>query len=308
MNASVIMPCHNAGAYIAQALRSAAAQTDPPHEIIVIDDASTDDSIAKVESSGVPVRLLRVNARNAAAARNAGIAAATGDWIAFLDADDLWYPTHLANAAKLLDAGQDVAYMANHHFLRADGSVQPIPADLQPKLDRTRSGITHLEFVDLLPKGFHFGHSTVMLRLDRVREVGGFDETQQRRHDMDLWLRVLRGRTWAWCQEPAAQYRIDTPGSISKSVINAEYFFLRALLKNLDGYPTDAMRQLVRTAARRSVSLAFVDGRREDYDLARRQAWPHLPASFRLAYGLAGLCPGLLRGAIRAKRGLTMGQ
>jgi hypothetical protein len=57
-----------------------------------IDDASTDDSILEIDRSGLPVTLLHVAARNAAAARNAGIEAASGDWIALLDADDVWYP------------------------------------------------------------------------------------------------------------------------------------------------------------------------------------------------------------------------
>src|SRR5262249_34415469 len=126
MQVSVIMPCHNAGRWISQALRSAAAQTAPPHEVIVIDDDSTDDSVEQIQASGVPHRLLRVRANNAAAARNAGIALATGDWIAFLDADDIWYPHHLESAASLLADGTDVAYMANHEFLFEDGSTAPI--------------------------------------------------------------------------------------------------------------------------------------------------------------------------------------
>src|SRR6476469_3757189 len=101
MRVSVIIPCHNAGRWIAQTLHSVAAQTYPAHEVIVIDDGSTDDSIAEIQRSGIPLTLLNVTVHNAAAARNAGIEVAKGDWIALLDADDLWYPNHLARAVEL---------------------------------------------------------------------------------------------------------------------------------------------------------------------------------------------------------------
>src|SRR5437899_5918483 len=88
MRISVIMPCHNASRWIAAALRSISKQTQSAHEIVVIDDGSTDNSVLEIERTSVPVKLLRVGFNNAAAARNAGIQAATGDWIALLDADD----------------------------------------------------------------------------------------------------------------------------------------------------------------------------------------------------------------------------
>src|SRR5262245_11631790 len=116
MDVSIIMPCHNAGRWIAAALKSAAQQTYPAYEIVVIDDASNDDSLDQIEKSGVRVRLLHVNVHNAAAARNAGIEAAKGNWIALLDADDIWYPNHLERAFELLSTSSDVAFIANHDW------------------------------------------------------------------------------------------------------------------------------------------------------------------------------------------------
>src|SRR4029077_7504501 len=102
MRISVVIPCHNAGRWIGTALRSVSEQSQQADEIIVIDDGSTDASVFEIEKANVPVKLLRVNFGNAAAYRNAGIDAAPGDWIALLDADDVWYPNHLARAAELL--------------------------------------------------------------------------------------------------------------------------------------------------------------------------------------------------------------
>src|SRR5690349_8692917 len=123
MNFSVIIPCYNAGPWIVQSLKSVAAQTYPAKEIIVIDDGSSDDSLAKIESSGVPVRLLKTRRSNGAGARNAGIEAATGDWIALLDADDIWYPNHLQRAVEMLEGSSDVALMTAHDWIDVNGKT-----------------------------------------------------------------------------------------------------------------------------------------------------------------------------------------
>src|SRR5438477_961645 len=198
MKISVIIPCHNAGRWIAQTLRSVAAQTYPAYEVIVIDDASTDDSIAEVDRSGVPVTLLHVAARNAAAARNAGIEAASGDWIALLDADDVWYPNHLTRAAELLRLTNDVAFMSNHDWIDLEGHVIPIPEAHRCKLLAPQTEMSIDDYYKLNETGFHFGHSTALYRRDRAIEVGSFDITQRRRHDSDLCLRVISNRTWTY--------------------------------------------------------------------------------------------------------------
>src|SRR5205814_4922462 len=116
MRISVIMPCHNASRWIAAALRSISKQAHSAHEIVVIDDGSTDNSVLEIERTSVPVKLLRVGFNNAAAARNAGIEAATGDWIALLDADDVWYPNHLARSEELLRVTNSAASMPHRDW------------------------------------------------------------------------------------------------------------------------------------------------------------------------------------------------
>lgn len=303
MRFSVIIPCHNAGRYIAETLRSVAAQTHPCHEVIIIDDGSTDDSLEQIRATGVPHRLLQTKFRNAAQSRNAGIEVATGDWIALLDADDIWVPEHLAMCAELLRDRNDVALIANHQYLNPDGSITDLLESLQPReIRKPTAGLSHLLFTDICAAGFQFGHSTVVYRKSRLDEVGFFDPNQRRRHDMDLWLRMLAGRTWAYDTRSHAIYRHRTPGGISTAVVECEYFFLRALLKNAENYRNQGMHTLVGTAARRSVSLAFVDGTDKEFELARGQAWPHLTPGFRVMYRLAGLFPGLFKAVIRAKR------
>jgi len=302
MRASVIIPCHNAERYIAAALDSIAAQTRPAHETIVIDDASTDDAVAIVEGHALPVTLLHCEHRNAAATRNEGIAAATGDWIAFLDADDQWMPNHLQRAGELLDDGDDVAFIANHNFLFEDGRVAKISEGLRPKLDQPETAIPASRWPELLTQGFHFGHSTVLLRRDRVEAVGRFDVTQKRRHDMDLWLKMIAGHTWAYDTALHATYRADTPGSISRNEPECEYFFLKALLRHREAFAGPAMDALIENAARRAMSLNFVDATWQEYQRARDLAMPHVPRRFAWGYQFGALCPPLMRALIRLKR------
>lgn len=300
MKVSVVIPCHNAGRWIGETLRSVAAQTRAPHEVIVVDDASTDDSAEQIRRSGVDVRLIPANCRNAAASRNVGIEAATGDWIALLDADDVWYPTHLARAAEVLAGTADVAYRALCDDMTADGTRSPVTKP-QP-ITETRTGLGHRDYMRLEDQELYFGHSSVLYRRDRVREVGGFDPAQVRRHDIDLWLRVIHERTWAWDTVPTVAYRVDTPGSICRNYLSCEVYYLRALVKNRAAYAGPWTDARLAKIARRVATIAFTDAPPAEARAALAEAWPHLPPRVRAAYRVARLAPGLARTAIRAKR------
>jgi glycosyltransferase involved in cell wall biosynthesis len=300
MKVSVVIPCHNAGLWIATALRSVAQQTRAAHEIIVIDDASDDNSLAQIEASGIPVKLLHVNVRNAAVTRNIGIEVATGDWIALLDADDVWYPNHLARAVELLRKSNDVAFMSDHDWIGLQGELLPVPDGFRCKLTAPCSGMDIEQYFQLTEDAFHFGHSTVLYRLDRVRAVGMFDPSQRRRHDSDLWIRMIADQTWTYDTLKSVAYRENTPGSLSKA--ECDYFYLRALVKNIDRVRSLSYRKHLARQARRAMGIAFVDGPGEHYTLIRELAWPHLSAKYRYLYRCASIWPGIARRLMRAKR------
>ena len=302
MRISVITPCHNAGAWIATALHSIAAQTQAPHEIIVIDDSSIDDSVEQIERCGVVVNLLRVNVCNAAAARNAGIEIATGDWLALLDADDVWYPDHLARAIELLSRTDDVAFMSNHDWISLDGAPIPMPDSAVCKLTSPRSGLTVDDYYRIGKDGFHFGHSTVLYRRDRVVAAGLFDVTQKRRHDIDLWLRVIAGGTWTYDTVKGVGYREGVPGSLSKDALECDYYYLRTLARNAALIPSELLRESLARQARRAMGIALVDGSKEHYARIHALARPHLPPFYRFFYSWGSVWPGLLRAMIKAKR------
>lgn len=102
---SVVITVRNGERYLSAAVTSILEQSTPPAEIVVVDDGSTDDTVGVLTGFGDAVRLVRQSARGAAAGRNRGIAASSGDVLAFLDADDLWTPHSLARRlARLVEA------------------------------------------------------------------------------------------------------------------------------------------------------------------------------------------------------------
>ncbi len=106
---SVVIPTYNRANLVSQAIESALAQTHPPHEVIVVDDGSTDDTVTVGAKYGPVVRYLRQTNSGPSVARNLGVDAATGDWIALLDSDDLWLPTKLEKQLRLLRQFPDAA-------------------------------------------------------------------------------------------------------------------------------------------------------------------------------------------------------
>jgi glycosyltransferase involved in cell wall biosynthesis len=112
--ASVVIPCYNAAPFLRETLDSVLAQTCAPLEVLVVDDGSTDESAAIAESYGPPVRVIRQANQGESVARNRGIDEARGDWIAFLDADDVWKPEKLEK--QLAVAADDVVCIHSNWF------------------------------------------------------------------------------------------------------------------------------------------------------------------------------------------------
>lgn len=307
MRISAVIPCHNAAPWIGEALRSVTAQTFPACEVIVVDDASTDGSLDAIQAAGVKAHVLRTRKGNAAAARNVGIEAATGDWVAFLDADDMWLEHHLERAATLLREGRDVAFQAFAHEWYADGGI--VRRECPWPVAEPRAGLKDSDFVEYFRRHLMFYTSTVVARRDVLVERGMFDPSLPRRHDMDMWLRVTHGHTWAYDPTPHAVYRADTPGSVSRaSYASSEYWHLCMLLRHREAYDGPAMRWLLHRGARATMATAFTDGDAEDRVKAREIAWPLLTPRLRAVFTTARLWPGLFRVLNRARRRLRARQ
>jgi glycosyltransferase involved in cell wall biosynthesis len=122
---SVVIPTYDRAQLVTRAIRSALAALSPGDEVVVVDDGSTDDTARAVEEFGPPVRLLRLPHRGAGAARNAGLAAAHGPLVAFLDSDDEWFPDKIALQRVFLERRPDVLYAFSDFGVRLeDGTEQ----------------------------------------------------------------------------------------------------------------------------------------------------------------------------------------
>jgi hypothetical protein len=179
---SVIIPCHNAAAFIADALRSVLAQTVPALEVLVIDDGSTDDSAKRAEAFGPPVRVMRQENRGVSAARNRGLDAARGDWVAFLDADDLWLPNKLALQSAALETTDAVCVCSDLIVFDQHGNRCIVAS---PSYDENDYHVRML-----CEWGIHI--ITVVARADVARVVR-FDESKRNSEDY-LFLLGLRRR------------------------------------------------------------------------------------------------------------------
>ncbi len=121
---SVIVPVFNGARTIGRALDSVLGQTHPAHEIIVVDDGSVDDTGAVVEGYGDRVRYLRQPNAGVSVARNRGVAEASGDWLAFLDADDWYLPDRLRWHAQWIERDPGLDFLTGEYeYRRPDGSL-----------------------------------------------------------------------------------------------------------------------------------------------------------------------------------------
>ena len=200
---SVIVPCYNHGHYLGEAVDSVLAQTRQDFEIIVVDDGSTDaETQAVVAAFERPkTRVIRIAHRGLAAARNAGIAAASGDVLCALDADDRLEATFFEKALAVLDADPSVTFASA--WLRTFG-------DEAWEWTPSRCDLPGLLWEDTVL-------TAALVRTEAVRAVGGYDEAmcEQGDEDWDLWLTLVeRGYQGTILREPLFNYR-RRAGSLS---------------------------------------------------------------------------------------------
>jgi len=212
-NVSVILPVYNGEAYIAEAVRSICAQDTPVLEIVIVDDGSTDDTAKVVERLGGPMRLLQQPNRGAAAARNRGLAAAVGEVIAFLDADDLWTPHRLSLQLDKLRADPALNLVRGH--------TQRIHWQSDP------SGIAGWQPVGESWPALSLG--ATVARRQVFDSVGGFDESLALNEDVDWFLRAQQAGIPGLVHDDLVQYYRRHEGNITNDRELNKTFFLRAL-------------------------------------------------------------------------------
>lgn len=211
MRVSVVIPAYNATRFLPEAVESVRQQTTPVHEIIVVDDGSTDETEQVVQSLGGDIVYIRQANAGVSAARNRGISEATGEIIAFLDADDLWLPEKVANQINVFLSNPEVTLVAaDRAEIDAQGGLlldslfkkqglyaffaelrgNPIP-----------QALSRLVQVNFIPT------SSVMVRKSTLAQVGVFDTAIRYGEDLELWARIASRYAIACLPEVLIRYR-----------------------------------------------------------------------------------------------------
>jgi glycosyltransferase involved in cell wall biosynthesis len=228
MKISVIIPAYNAAAYIERALRSVLNQSRPADEIIVVNDGSTDGTSQILKRYEGKIRIIEQVNTGVSAARNAGIRAAAGDWIAFLDADDEWLPEKLAKQSQFHLNHPDLKWSsANYYRCFCDRNHQHIPdvnMSLRPAPEENKLFDDYFQAFGVLAKGHT---DTMLIWKDALLEAGLFYEPQKTIEDDDLWFRLgYMNLRFGFIREPLAIYHLGPAQSITKNYIQSQWIDL----------------------------------------------------------------------------------
>lgn len=245
---SVVIPAYNAAAYLKDAVESARQQTRPVNEIIVVDDCSTDATLEVARQLGVTVMSTGTNS-GPSMARNIGWRAASSQLIAFIDADDIWFPEHCEVVAGLLDANPraELAFGQQQVFGTHTGVSQAELPD----------GIPSDAFLQLLRRNV-VPQLAVVVRRNALAATGGYDESLRYSEDYDLWLRLAQRGPFICSHRVTAGYRRH-PAQATQSVsavVNGSWVVRHKVYKQLC---TENASQDMLTLVRRQLMNAYND-------------------------------------------------
>jgi glycosyltransferase involved in cell wall biosynthesis len=311
---SVIIPAYNVAPYIGETLDSVFAQTFADYEVIVVNDGSPDtEELERTLARFLDrLRYIKQENRGASAARNAGLRAAQGEFVAFLDADDLWLPNYLDEQIKFI-RGRNCDLVCADAEVFSDSSndentyMESLMADAPPTGDVTFLGLLSAE-QSLITSG-------VVVRREPVFQVGLFDEALRNSQDFDLWLRLARhGTRMAYQRRTLLRYR-SRDNSLSGDEVNVHRRELRVLEKVERSYDLSPAErpEVVSVIARRRAILEFELGKlylargefihaRESFGKANRsgRSW-----KTRAALGFFRLAPRLMQSLYQHRIGVA---
>ena len=288
---SIAIAASQAAATVGAAVESALAQTVPPHEVIVCDDGSTDDLAGALAALRDRIVLIRQENRGEAAAKNAAARRATGDFVAFLDADDLYHPERLDALGELAAARSDLDVLTTNAELEFDGRIVGAyyPDVAQFPTDDQVSAI-------IASDSAIFGAAAV--RRATFEAAGGHYEALRSSDDWEFWMRLaLAGSRFGAVDEPLYRYRLHEQGTSADQVRGAQDCVdalerVRAVAQP-QGELLEALERSVAYHRSAAMLAAAEEGVRSG---SRTEAWRvaasgDFPWATRLKTGLAAVFP-----------------
>lgn len=228
---SVVIPAYNAAWCVRRAIDSVLAQDYRDYELIVVNDGSTDDTAAVLTGYGDAIRVVHQANAGLSSARNAGIGAARGEFVAFLDADDWWLPNKLTRQVALMRQRPELGFSSTAARVEdPDGKLVNIWACARWQ----GSFLAHLfgSNADVAGSG-----SAVIARRTLFDQTGGFDETLRSLEDIDMWMRLAAVSDYACLEEPLAVI-LRRPDSMSRNLEVMREAAVRVMEKNRELLPT----------------------------------------------------------------------
>jgi glycosyltransferase involved in cell wall biosynthesis len=226
---SVVVPTRNRSDLLAVTLRSVLRQRDVDLDVVVVDEASTDDTAGMLAALGDSrVRSIRHQTpQGVSTARNHGVAEARGEWVAFTDDDDLWAPDKLARQLQAAEAtGRDWVYAGSVNITDGFRIVHGVPP-LSP--EEVAAALPHYNAVP-------GGGSNVVVRRDTLQRVGPFDVRLLNTEDWEMWIRLAQAGPPAWVRSPLVARRVHPSNS---SLDIAEVVRGTRLIEQLHGTTAD---------------------------------------------------------------------
>ncbi len=199
---SVIIPTYNYGSFIGEAIESVLAQTFPVSEIVVVDDGSSDNTEEVVGKFGNKVKYIKQKNGGVGLARNTGVKHSTGEFIAFLDADDIWLPQKLERQLRVLENDEEIGLVTTG-MREFDASGKTISKHQNGQSGWCAEKILLSEAVTVGPG------TTIFMKRSVFDEVGGFDETKNMHpaEDWEFTYQVARKFKLAFLPDLLAEYR-----------------------------------------------------------------------------------------------------
>jgi glycosyltransferase involved in cell wall biosynthesis len=248
---SAIIPVYNGARFLRKAIDSVLTQSESPREVIVLDDGSTDNTREVVERYGSAVKYVYQSNRGLAAARNAGVAASSGDWLAFLDCDDWWLPQKLKLQLEAIRQHPEaILVYADQWILDLGGRMiydRATPPDALWPMLRAQNRI---------------GSPVVVIKRAPFVAIGGYDERLRACEDWDLYVRLISRGEFISIPQPLAVYR-QSQGTLSKDpdrmLMNFEQILEQTLLRDLNGAARHIWRRRIRSQQLLSAGLMSRD-------------------------------------------------
>lgn len=225
---TVVVPTYNGARYLREAIDSALAQTWKELEIVVVDDGSTDETPSLLAEYGTRIRVIRKPNGGTSSALNVGIRAAQGEWVAWLDSDNLWEPTKVEREIETARV-HPAAGLIYTDYVQVDEEGRVIGHFRGPAPPGRAGRILRLIRI------MYINASSTLIRRSVFDDVGLYDETEPTAHDLEMFLRILERYDIAHVPEPLLRYRVH-PGQLTKRPFTPDRAVARAL-RRLGGIP-----------------------------------------------------------------------